>query len=76
MILFPLPVDADPRTIGLTSRCQLFTPEHLMLDDDPYHRAADAFRDLELDEETLALDVIDAAGRGGHFLGSRTRAGT
>ena len=56
-------------TIGLTNRYQLFTPEHMMLDDDLYRRAANAFRDLELDEETLALDVIDAVGPGGHFLG-------
>ena len=56
-------------TIGLTNRYQLFTPEHIMLDDDLYRRAANAFRDLELDEEELALDVIDAVGPGGHFLG-------
>ena len=56
-------------TIGLTNRYQLFTPEHLLLDDDLYRRAASAFRDLELDEEQLALDVIDAVGPGGHFLG-------
>jgi len=56
-------------TIGLTNRYQLFTPEHMMLDDDLYRRAASAFRDLELSEETLALDVIDAVGPGGHFLG-------
>lgn len=55
-------------TIGLTNRYQLFTPEHMLLDDDLYHRAANAFRDLELDDETLALDVIDAVGPGGHFL--------
>ncbi len=55
-------------TIGLTNRYQLFTPEHMLLDDDLYHRAAHAFRDLELDDETLALDVIDAVGPGGHFL--------
>lgn len=55
-------------TIGLTNRYQLFTPEHMMLDDDLYRRAASAFRDLELSEETLALDVIDAVGPGGHFL--------
>ena len=55
-------------TIGLTNRYQLFTPEHMMLDDDLYHRAANAFRDLEFSEEELALDVIDAVGPGGHFL--------
>ncbi|HMK91566.1 MAG TPA: trimethylamine methyltransferase family protein, partial [Thermoleophilia bacterium] len=56
-------------TIGLTNRYQLFTPEHMLLDDDLYRRAASAFRDLEVDEEQLALDVIDAVGPGGHFLG-------
>ena len=56
-------------TIGLTNRYQLFTPEHMMLDDDLYRRAANVFRDIELDEEQLALDVIDAVGPGGHFLG-------
>jgi trimethylamine--corrinoid protein Co-methyltransferase len=55
-------------TIGLTNRYQLFTPEHMLLDDDLYHRAANAFRDLDLNDETLALDVIDAVGPGGHFL--------
>jgi len=56
-------------TIGLTNRYQLLTPEHMLLDDDLYHRAASVFRDVELDEETLALEVIDAVGPGGHFLG-------
>ena len=56
-------------TIGLTNRYQLFTPEHMLLDDDLYRRAASVFRDLELNEETLALEVIDAVGPGGHFLG-------
>lgn len=56
-------------TIGLTNRYQLFTPEHMMLDDDLYHRAANVFRDIELSEESLALDVIDDVGPGGHFLG-------
>jgi len=55
-------------TIGLTNRYQLFTPEHMLLDDDLYRRAANAFRDLELTDETLALEVIGAVGPGGHFL--------
>ena len=55
-------------TIGLTNRYQLFTPKHMLLDDDLSHRAANAFRDLELNDETLALDVIDAVGPGGHLL--------
>jgi len=54
--------------IGLTNLYNLFTPEHLVLDDDLYHRARHAFLDIPMDEESLALDVIDAVGPGGHFL--------
>ncbi len=54
--------------IGLTNTYQLFTPEALILDDDLYHRARHAFLDIPMDEESLALDVIEAVGPGGHFL--------
>ena len=54
--------------IGLTNTYQLFTPENLILDDDLYHRARHAFLDIPMDEESLALDVIEAVGPGGHFL--------
>ena len=54
--------------IGLTDTYNLFTPENLILDDDLYHRARHAFLDIDMDEESLALDVIDAVGPGGHFL--------
>jgi trimethylamine--corrinoid protein Co-methyltransferase len=54
--------------IGLTNTYRLFSPENLILDDDLYHRARYAFLDIAVDDETLALDVIDAVGPGGHFL--------
>jgi trimethylamine--corrinoid protein Co-methyltransferase len=54
--------------IGLTNTYNLFTPENLILDDDLYHRARHAFLDIPMDDESLALDVIDAVGPGGHFL--------
>jgi trimethylamine---corrinoid protein Co-methyltransferase len=54
--------------IGLTNLYNLFTPENLVLDDDLYHRARHAFLDIPMDEESLALDVIDAASPGGHVL--------
>ena len=54
--------------IGLTSTYNLFIAENLVLDDDLYHRARHAFLDIPMDEESLALDVIDAVGPGGHFL--------
>ena len=61
--------------IGLTDTYQLFTPENLILDDDLYHRARHAFLDIPMDEESLALAVIDAVGPGGHFLAQpHTRA--
>jgi len=61
--------------IGLTNTYQLFTAENLILDDDLYHRARHAFLDIAMDEESLALDVIDKVGPGGHFLAQpHTRA--
>jgi trimethylamine---corrinoid protein Co-methyltransferase len=54
--------------IGLFNTYNLFSPENLILDDDLYHRARHAFLDIPMDEESLALDVIDTVGPGGHFL--------
>jgi len=54
--------------IGLTNAYRLFTPEGLILADDLYHRARYAFLDVALDDETLAVEVIDRVGPGGHFL--------
>jgi trimethylamine--corrinoid protein Co-methyltransferase len=68
--LLQLPLDGCElyTGIGLTNTYQVFTPENLILDDDLYHRARHAFLDIPMDEESLALDVIDAVGPGGHFL--------
>ncbi len=55
--------------IGLYNTYQRFIPENMILDDDLYHRARHAFLDIPMDEESLALDVIDTVGPGGHFLG-------
>ncbi len=68
--LMQLPLDGCElyTGIGLFNTYNLFTPEHLILDDDLYHRARIAFLDIPMDEESLALDVIDAVGPGGHFL--------
>jgi len=61
--------------IGLTNTYNLFSAENLILDDDLYHRARFAFLDIPMDEESLALDVIDKVGPGGHFLAQpHTRA--
>ena len=68
--LMQLPLDGCElyTGIGTLDTYNLFTVENLILDDDLYHRARHAFLDIPMDEESLALDVIDAVGPGGHFL--------
>jgi len=57
--------------IGLNESFTLLYPEAIIFDDELYHRARYALMGLELNEETLALDVIEAVGPGGHFLAQR-----
>ncbi len=55
--------------LGLTNDGMLWSAEDLILDDQLYHEARYAVMDLVVDDEELALDVIDAVGPGRHFLG-------
>ncbi|MGD9001549.1 MAG: trimethylamine methyltransferase family protein [Anaerolineae bacterium] len=57
--------------IGLNESFTLLYPEAIIFDDELYHRARYALMGLELNEETLALDVIKAVSPGGHFLAQR-----
>src|SRR5665647_3208751 len=57
-------------SIGLVNVYTLFYPEHLLLGDDIYHRARYAVMDLDLDDESMALDAVAEVGPGGHFLGN------
>ncbi len=57
--------------IGLNETYTLLYPEAIILDDDIYHRARYALMDMEVNPETLALDVIRAVGPGGHFLAQK-----
>jgi trimethylamine--corrinoid protein Co-methyltransferase len=57
--------------IGLTNTYTLLYPEAILLDDDSYQRARVALMDLEVNEETLAVDVTAAVGPGGHFLAQK-----
>ena len=60
---------------GLRNVYTLFWPEGMLLDEDLYERVAWRLRDIAIDEEALALDVIGAVGPGGHYLGqAHTRA--
>jgi trimethylamine--corrinoid protein Co-methyltransferase len=54
--------------IGLRDTYTLFYPEAMILDDDLYHRARYALLEMDVDPETLAVDVINNVGPGGHFL--------
>jgi trimethylamine--corrinoid protein Co-methyltransferase len=54
--------------MGLNRTYTLLYPEGLILDDDIYQRARHALMALDVDEETLALDVVASVGPGGHYL--------
>jgi trimethylamine--corrinoid protein Co-methyltransferase len=57
--------------LGLSETYTLLYPEQIILDDDLYQRARYQLMDLEVSQETLALDTVHAVGPGGHFLGQR-----
>jgi trimethylamine--corrinoid protein Co-methyltransferase len=57
--------------MGLNKSFTLLHPEAIILDDDLYHRARYALMAMEVNDETLALDVIRAVGPGGNFLAQR-----
>jgi len=58
-------------SIGLLSTYTTFSAEHLLLGDDIYHRARYVVKDIDFDDEALALEAIADVGPGGHFLGHR-----
>jgi trimethylamine--corrinoid protein Co-methyltransferase len=57
--------------MGLLETCTLLYPEELVLDSDVYHRVRISLSGLELDPDSLALDVIEKVGPRGHFLAQR-----
>lgn len=57
--------------IGLNDSFTLLYPEAIMFDDELYHRARYALQRLEVNQETLAFDVIREVGPGGHFLAQK-----
>ena len=54
--------------LGLDRTYTLLTPEGILLDYEIYERARYAVQGLDIDEETLALNVISDVGPGGHYL--------
>jgi len=57
--------------MGLSETYTLLYPEQIIMDDDLYQRARYQLMNLEVSEETLALDTVHAVGPGGHYLGQR-----
>jgi len=57
--------------IGLRNTYTLLYPEAIILDDDIYHRARHSLLAMEVNPETLAVDVIAAVNPGGHFLSQK-----
>jgi trimethylamine:corrinoid methyltransferase-like protein len=61
--------------IGLSKTYTLFSPEKMVLDDELYHRVRYGVLDIPIDDDELALEVVDDVGPGGHYLAHRhTRA--
>lgn len=57
--------------IGLRDTYTLLYPEAIILDNDLYHQARYSLLDMEVNPETLAVDVIEAVKPGGHFLSQK-----
>jgi trimethylamine:corrinoid methyltransferase-like protein len=54
--------------MGLSRTYTLLYPEGIILDEDAYQRARYAHMTMDVDAETLAVDVVASVGPGGHFL--------
>ena len=57
--------------IGLRDTYTLLYPEAIILDDDLYHRARYSLVNMDVNPETLAIEVIESVKPGGHFLSQK-----
>ena len=57
--------------IGLRDTYTLLYPEAIILDDDLYHHARYALLEMDINPETLAVDIVGNVGPGGHFLSQK-----
>jgi trimethylamine--corrinoid protein Co-methyltransferase len=57
--------------IGLRDTYTLLYPEAIILDDDLYHQARYSLLNIEINPETLAVEVVNQVGPGGHFLSQK-----
>jgi trimethylamine--corrinoid protein Co-methyltransferase len=57
--------------MGLLKSSTVLYPEAMVLDTEVYHSAREDLEGLSINQEELALDVIEAVGPRGHFLSQR-----
>jgi trimethylamine--corrinoid protein Co-methyltransferase len=57
--------------IGLRDTYTLLYPEAIILDDDLYHRSRHSLLEMDVDPESLAVDIVNQVGPGGHFLSQK-----
>ena len=57
--------------LGLTHTYTRLYPESLLLDYDLYQKARYSLMRMDIDDEMLALDTVDAVGPGGHYLAQK-----
>ncbi|MFH2040043.1 MAG: trimethylamine methyltransferase family protein [Chloroflexota bacterium] len=57
--------------LGLRDTYTLLYPEAIILDDDIYHKARYNLLNMEVSPETLAIEIINHVGPGGHFLSQK-----
>jgi trimethylamine--corrinoid protein Co-methyltransferase len=65
---------ANPEIVtgmGLARTYTRLYPEQIILDEDLYQRGRAYLMQVEVSQETLAMDAIRAVGPGGHFLGQK-----
>ncbi len=57
--------------LGLLDACTVFTPEQLLIDAEIAEMLYRLTQGIEVNEETLALDLIHKIGPGGHYLAEK-----
>ncbi len=57
--------------LGLRDTYTLLYPEAIILDDDLYHQSRYNLLNIEVSPETLAVNIINEVGTGGHFLSQK-----
>jgi len=57
--------------IGLRDTYTLLYPEAIILDDDLYHQSRYYLLNMDVNPETLAVDIVNEVGPGGHFLSQK-----